>query len=192
MVYGPIDAAALGKYKFLERIGFLGIDPHSWRGAARFLRMARAAARRTDVIFWITAQGEFSDPRVRPLVIRPGVGHAVAAMERGIVVPLAVEYPFWNERCPEMLAAFGPAVRVAEFPGRPADEWTAVLARQLEATQDRLATAALGRDPAAFTSLLAGRVGVGPAYDTIRRMKAWLRGERFDASHGGEAGGGAG
>lgn len=191
MVYGPIDAAALGKYRFLERIGFLGIEPHSWRGAARFLRMARAAARRTDVIFWITAQGEFSDPRVRPLVIRPGVGHAVAAMERGIVVPLAVEYPFWNERCPEMLAAFGPALRVAEFPGRPADEWTAVLARQLEATQDRLATAALGRDPAAFKPLLAGRVGVGPAYDTIRRLKAWLRGERFDASHGGEAGGGS-
>jgi hypothetical protein len=31
-------------------------------------------------------------------------------------------------------------------------------------------------------------VGVGPAYDTIRRLKAWLRGERFDASHGGEQG----
>jgi 1-acyl-sn-glycerol-3-phosphate acyltransferase len=190
MVYGPIDAAALGKYRFLERIGFLGIEPHTWRGAARFLRMARAAARRTDVIFWITAQGEFSDPRVRPLVIRPGVGHAVAAMERGIVVPLAVEYPFWNERCPEMLAAFGPALRVADFPGRPADAWTDLLARQLEATQERLAQAALNRDPAAFTPLLAGRVGVGPAYDTIRRVKAWLRGERFDASHGGEAGGG--
>jgi hypothetical protein len=62
-----------------------------------------------------------------------------------------------------------------------------VLERALESTQDRLAAAVLARDPAAFTSLLAGRVGVGPAYDTIRRIKAWLRGERFDASHGGEA-----
>jgi len=190
MVYGPIDADALGKYKFLERIGFLGIDPHTWRGSARFLRMARAAARRTDVIFWITAQGEFADPRVRPLVLRPGVGHAVAAMDRGIVVPLAAEYPFWNERCPEILTAFGPALRVADVPGRSADDWTALLAARLEATQDRLAAATLGRDPAAFTTLLSGRVGVGPAYDTIRRVKAWLRGQRFDASHGGEAGGG--
>jgi 1-acyl-sn-glycerol-3-phosphate acyltransferase len=187
MVYGPIDAAALGKYKFLERIGFLGIDPHSWRGAARFLRMARAAARRSDVIFWITAQGEFSDPRARPLVIRPGVGHAVAAMDRGMVVPMAVEYPFWNERCPEVLVAFGPAVHVADAPGRDPEELTATLARGLEDAQDRLAAAAMARDPAAFTTLLTGRVGVGPAYDAIRRAKAWLRGQPFDASHGGEA-----
>lgn len=186
MVYGPIDAAALGKYRFLERIGFLGIEPGTWRGSARFLRMARAAARRTDVIFWITAQGRFTDPRTRPVVMRPGIGHAVAAMEQGLVVPLAVEYPFWNERCPETLAAFGPAVRVTDFPGRSADEWTAHLARGLEAAQDRLAAAAMTRDPASFTTLLSGRVGVGFAYDTIRRLKAWLRGERFDASHGGE------
>ena len=187
MVYGPIDAAALGKYAFLGRIGLVGIEPGTWRGSARFLRVARAAARRTDVIFWITAQGEFTDPRARPLVIRPGIGHAVAAMDRGLVVPLAVEYPFWSERCPEALIAFGPACRVADTPGRSADEWTAALERGLEATQDRLAAAAMARDPAAFTTLLGGRVGVGPVYDAARRLGAWLRGERFDASHGGEA-----
>jgi hypothetical protein len=110
-------------------------------------------------------------------------------MDHGLVVPLAVEYPFWNERFPEALAAFGPVMRVEDFPGRSADEWTTVLARELEATQDRLAAAALGRDPAAFTPLLRGRVGVGPAYDMIRRLKAWVRGERFDASHGGAADG---
>ena len=185
MVYGPIDATALGKYRFLERIGFLGIEPGSWRGSARFLRMARAAARRDDVIFWITAQGAFTDPRVRPLVIRPGIGHAVAAMERGLVVPFAVEYPFWSERCPEVLVGFGPAVRVADASGRSADEWTSLLERSLEATQDRLAAAALARDPAWFTTILSGRVGVGPAYDTIRRLGAWLRGRRFEAAHGG-------
>ena len=187
MVYGPIDAAALGKYKFLARIGLLGIEPGTWRGSARFLRMARAAAGRTDVIFWITAQGRFTDPRVRPCGMRPGVGHAVAAMGRGLVVPFAVEYPFWNERCPEALCAFGPALRVADAAGRSPEEWTAVLERHLEATQDRLAAAALARDPAAFTTLVGGRVGVGLVYDAVRRIGAWVRGERFDASHGGEA-----
>lgn len=186
MVYGPMDAAALGKYRFMERIGLIGIDPHTRAGAARFLRTARAAARRTDVIYWITAQGEFTDPRVRPVVLRPGVGHAAAAADRGLIVPLVLEYPFWNECCPEVLVAFGPAVRLGGPTTRTADEWNALLARGLEAAQDRLAAAAKSREPAAFTTLLSGRVGVGPAYDTIRRLKAWLRGETFDASHGGE------
>ena len=185
MNYGPIDATALGKYRFLERIGFIGIDPRSWRGAARYLRMARAAFARSDVLFWTTAQGEFTDPRVRPIQIRPGVGHAVAAVSRGYVLPLAVEYPFWGERCPEALVAFGPAMRIADHPEWGADDWTAALATALAATQDRLAAAAIARDPAAFTTLLSGRVGVGIAYDTIRRLRAWCRGKRFDAAHGG-------
>ena len=186
MVYGPIDAAALRKYKFMERIGFIGIDPQSRSGAARFLRTVRAAGRRTDVIYWITAQGEFTDPRVRPAVLRAGVGHAAAVADRGLIVPLVVEYPFWNERCPEAVVAFGAAERLGETPDRCADEWTALLTRRLEAAQDRLAAAALSRDPRRFTTLLAGRVGVGGVYDVVRRLKAWLRGERFDASHGGE------
>ena len=187
MSYGPIDAAALGKYRFLERIGLVGIEPGTRRGAARFLRIARAAGRRSDVIFWVTAQGAFADPRDRPVAIRPGVGHAAAGNESGLIVPLAVEYPFWNERCPEILVAFGPALRIDGVGGGGADEWTTVLERALEAAQDRLAAAAQRRDPAAFTTLLSGRVGVGFVYDLVRRVKALLRGERFDASHGGES-----
>jgi len=186
MVYGPIEAQSLGKYAFLERIGFIGIDPRARAGAARFLRTVRAASRRTDVIYWITAQGEFTDPRVRPAVLRPGVGHAAAAAERGLIVPFVLEYPFWDERCPEVLVAFGPATRLGEPAIRTADEWNDVLARGLEAAQDRLAAAAQTRDTGKFTTLLSGRVGVGLVYDTVRRLKAWCRGERFDASHGGE------
>ena len=100
-------------------------------------------------------------------------------------MPLVVEYPFWNERCPEVLVAFGPAVRLGEAAARTADEWNELLAGGLEAAQERLAVAATTRDAAKFTPLLSGRVGVGFAYDTVRRVKAWFRGERFDASHGG-------
>jgi 1-acyl-sn-glycerol-3-phosphate acyltransferase len=185
--YGPIDAAALGKYRFMERIGFLGIEPHARSGAARFLRMAKAASRRSDVIFWITSQGEFSDPRTRPPAIRPGVAHAAASSGRGLIVPVAVEYPFWSERLPEALVAFGPAMRIADVDQhRDAKEWTAMLEAALMATQDRLAEAAIRRDPHAFTVLASGDVGVGWIYDSLRRFKAWFRGERFDASHGGE------
>jgi 1-acyl-sn-glycerol-3-phosphate acyltransferase len=186
MVYGPIDAAALGKYKFMERIGLIGIDPHSRAGAARFLRTVRAAGRRTDVIYWITAQGEFTDPRVRPAALRPGVGHAAAAAAGGLIVPLVVEYPFWNERAPEALVAFGPAIRLGDETGRSSGEWMEILACGLEAAQNRLAESAQARDPGRFVTLLSGRVGVGGVYDVVRRLKARLRGERFDASHGGE------
>ncbi|MBM4023435.1 MAG: acyltransferase, partial [Planctomycetes bacterium] len=160
MSYGPINARALGKYRFLERIGFIGIEPGTWRGSARFLRAARAALGRGDVVFWVTAQGEFVDPRRRPTEIRPGIGHAVAAAERGIIVPLAVEYPFWSERCPEALVAFGRPMRIADQRGRSADAWTEVLAEGLTAAQEQLVDAAIARDPAAFTTLLSGRVGV--------------------------------
>lgn len=183
--YGPIDAAALGKYRFLERIGLVGIEPGTRRGAARFLRIARAAGRRLDVIFWVTAQGEFADPRERPMVIKPGVGHAALGNKDGVIVPMAVEYPFWNERLPEALVAFGDPMPMGPGSGLDAHAWNALLATRLEAIQDRLAHAARRRDPAPFRTLLAGDVGVGGVYDLIRRCRAWLKGERFDPSHSG-------
>jgi 1-acyl-sn-glycerol-3-phosphate acyltransferase len=185
--YGPIDARALGRYRFLERIGFLGIDPHSRQGAARFLRLARAAGRRTDVAFWITAQGTFTDPRSRPVGLRPGVAHIAAAAGGGLFIPVAVEYPFWNERLPEAVIAFGPALEPAAGPEAAAEIWLERLEAALAATQDRLAAAAMSRDPRAFTRLHAGNVGVHWAYDLCRRLAAWRRGEHFDPSHGGEA-----
>lgn len=182
--YGPIESRALGRYRFLETIGFIGIEPGSWRGSKRFLSTAAASLRRDDTIYWVTSHGAFVDPRVRPVRIRPGVAHAVAAAERGLVVPLAIEYPFWSERFPEALAAFGPAMRIEDSPGRDAAAWHRVLESALEATQDRLALAAIDRDPDPFTVVARGRVGVGGVYDLGRRIAAWTRGERFEAAHG--------
>jgi len=182
--YGPIDAAALGRYRFMERIGFIGIDPASRSGAARFLRVARAAATRPDVIFWCTAQGEFVDPRTRPLRLRPGIAHVAAAGGRGWILPLAVEYPFWTERLPEALVAFGTPLEL-EPAGDPR-AWQERLTAALEAAQDRLAAAACSRDPRRFRTLLSGRVGVGGPYDVWRRLVARLRGQRFDPAHAAE------
>ena len=114
------------------------------------------------------------------------MAHAVAAAGGGVVVPLAIEYPFWSERLPEALGAFGPAIRIADHPDRGPREWTEALEEALGATQDRLAAAAIRREPGAFTTLASGRVGVGLVYDCLRRFNAWRRGERFDPSHGGE------
>jgi 1-acyl-sn-glycerol-3-phosphate acyltransferase len=165
--YGPIDGAALGKYRFLESIGFLGIEPGTWQGSKAFLRYARASQRRSDTIFWITAAGTFVDPRVRPVPIRPGVAH-LAAGGRGLLVPMALEYPYWTERLPEAVVAFGDPFDLDAEPSRSVDDWQERLVNGLSATQDRLAAAAMARDPAAFETLAVGREGVGGMYDLIR------------------------
>ena len=108
------------------------------------------------------------------------VGHAVERASAGLVVPCVIEYPFWNERSPEVLVAFGEALRIADAPHRDAKEWNRVLADALEATQDRLAAAAKRRDPQAFTTVLSGRAGVGGVYDFIRRIGAWRRRSRLN------------
>lgn len=184
MNYGPIDSSALGKYRFLESIGFLGIEPGTWQGSKKFLRYARASQQRSDTIFWITAAGTFVDPRVRPVPIRPGVAHLASGGE-GLLVPMAMEYPFWDERLPEALVAFGEAIDLSTAQPRATDAWQEQLTAALTATQDTLAAAAMTRDPAAFRTIAVGREGVAPVYDTIRWASAKLRGQSFDASHSG-------
>jgi 1-acyl-sn-glycerol-3-phosphate acyltransferase len=186
--YGPIDSAALGKYRFLESIGFLGIEPGTWRGSKKFLRYARASQRRDDTIFWITAAGSFVDTRVRPVPIRPGVAH-VASGGSGLLVPMAMEYPYWNERLPEAVVAFGEPIDLSTAPARTTNQWHEHLCEALTSTQDRLAAAAMRRDPQSFETLAIGREGVGTVYDTIRWASARLRGRAFDPSHSGSTAG---
>jgi hypothetical protein len=101
-------------------------------------------------------------------------------------VPLALEYPFWEERFPEVLVCFGEVVIVAREQHRRAAAWTALLTSHLEATQERLAQAACRRDRQAFAVLLRGRSGVGGVYDLWRALRARLHGEPFHKAHGRE------
>ncbi len=104
--FAPIDAEMLPRYRFFKRLGFFGIDSTP-RGAARFLRTAKAIFEQPYRAMWITAQGKFVDPRQRPIELRPGVGYVASRLSEGFVVPVAVEYPFWEERTPEALVRFG-------------------------------------------------------------------------------------
>jgi 1-acyl-sn-glycerol-3-phosphate acyltransferase len=179
--YAPIDAGALARYRFSERLGLFGIEPRTSRGAREFLRVGLAVAHAPGTSLWLTAQGRFADPRERPVRLMGGVGHLVARLGRGCVVPLALEYPFWSESKPEALARFGPAIHVdgADAP----DAWTARIAEALETTQDALAVETLPRDPARFEVLIEGRAGVGGVYDLWGRLRAAVRNERFQVEH---------
>lgn len=182
--YGPMDAAALRKYRFFERLGFFGVEAGTRQGGQAFLRTAIAILGQAGSALWITGQGQFTDPRERPTRLRPGVGHLVRRLENATVLPLALEYPFWQERFPEALARFGEPLYVARGRDRTADEWMTAIEASLQATQDALADEAKLRDPTRFDTLIGGKAGVGGIYDLWRRFKARLRGERFQRAHG--------
>jgi 1-acyl-sn-glycerol-3-phosphate acyltransferase len=184
--YGPIDAQALARYRFFARLGFFGIAAGTQQGAATFLRMSQAILRQPKTVLWLTPEGQFTDPRQRPVRLQPGLGHLARHIDRCVFVPLALEYPFWEERFPEVLLCFGEALVVNHDQGHRAAEWSALLAQRLGATQDRLASAACQRDPQAFMPLLRGRAGIGGVYDLWRAMRAWLGGEAFHNAHGRE------
>ena len=182
--YAAIDAVAVGRYGFFKRLGFVGVDTTSLRGAAEFLRVGQTVLSEPGRVFWVTAQGRFTDVRERPLGLRSGVGHLAARMGRGVIVPLAFEYAFWTERTPEALVRFGEPVRIADHPGLDGREWTRRIEEALSATLDVLNAETMSRDPGRFTAIISGRTGVGGVYDLWRRAKALVRGEKFDPAHG--------
>lgn len=180
--YGPMDEVGLAQYPFLRRLGIFAIDLASKRGAAQFLRTSLGLLKDRSAILWILPEGRFVDARVRPIAIRPGVAHLARHIEGAVFLPMALEYPFWDQSTPEALVHFGePIVEAGELdvPG-----WNSLLEARLTQAMDELAEAAVARDPARFVPLIGGTAGVGGIYDLWRRVKAISRGRRFDPAHG--------
>ncbi|GJD78174.1 hypothetical protein GCM10007886_28960 [Methylobacterium gregans] len=184
----PFDAAVLGKYRIFERMGAFGVDLDSPRGAAAFLAHARAILAAPHRMLWITAQGRFSDVRARPLALRPGVARLPEIAPDALVLPLAVEYAFWEERGAEAFAAFGAPILARDLLALPRPERLARLERELTATLDRLSADVVAREPERFRALVAGRKGIGGVYDLWRRLGALVAGRRFDPAHRTEPG----
>ena len=178
--YGPMAAEALGRYRVLERIGIFGL-PEGPAGARLFLRAGDAILRARRTVLWVTAEGDFSDVRRAP-VLRPGVAHLLRGRAGVTALPLALEYPFWNESTPEALARFGPSLPAD--PARSVGDWQSALTAALSATMARLAEDAIARDPARFATLLGGSAGIGGPYDLWRRLRALLRGQPARLEHG--------
>lgn len=189
--YAPMDAAMLERYRVFRRLGFFGIEADSPRGARDFLRTGGALLNQDGPStrgLWVTAHGRFTDPRQRPVELQPGVAHLAQRLARdgrhdAVVLPLAIEYPFWDQRTPELLLAFGPAVRLDD-PSVTLEQRHDAITTALRDTMNHLASAATARDPQQFTDLTAGTVGVGGLYDAARRLRAAVTGKPFRAEHG--------
>lgn len=179
----PMDKAALDRYAFMRRLGVFGIETGTPRGAVAFLRTAQPILAAPDRMLWLNAPGRFSDVRERPVPIAPGMTRLPEMAPDALFIPLALDYPFWTERKAEMLAAFGAPIEGATLAALDREARVAALSDALAATMDRLAEDAIARDPARFEMLHRGREGMGGIYDLWRRMRAALRGERFDVRH---------
>ena len=177
--YAPMDARALERYGILKKLGIFGVALDSARGAVQFLRTGEVILRGGGVL-WVTPQGRFADARERPLVFKPGMAMLAGRLEDGCtVLPLAIEYPFWNERTPECLLQVGEAVRVLPGSGGLEGRFEAAL---LE-TMEELRTVAVQRNAALFVTLNEGRAGAGGFYALGQRVRAWMTRRPYRAEH---------
>jgi len=183
--YAPIDSAMLRKYGVFGRIGAFGVDLDSPRGAAAFLGTSREILSSPDRALWITAQGRFGDVRERPLGLKPGLARLLEIEPDCTVLPLAIEYGFWQERGAEAFIAFGPPMSGRELLARPRTSRLEHLEQELTAALHRLGADVQSREPSRFRTMIEGRSGIGGIYDGWRRMAAALRGRDFDPSHEG-------
>jgi hypothetical protein len=161
--YAPMDAEALKKYPILRRLGIFPVEMSSARGAAQFLRTSQAILAAGGVL-WITPQGRFEDAR-EELRFKPGLG-ALA---------------FWDERLPETLLRVGEPVRVAA--GASSEMATEQMEQALAVVMRELKSAAMARDPKAFTSLLSGGRGTGGLYGVVRKLRGWITRKSLGLDH---------
>ena len=158
------------------------VEISSARGAVKFLRTGEAILNDGGVL-WITPQGQFSDVRERPIVFKPGMAALAARVPRCAVLPLAIEYVFWNERTPEVLLSFGEPVLVGD--GESADELEPRLITALESVMAELQLRSATREAQQFERVLVrGRVGVGGFYGFGQRVIAWARRRTYVPEHG--------
>jgi len=178
--YAPMDAAPLARYPILRKLGIFPIELATTRGAVQFLRTSEAILKSGGVL-WITPQGRFADSRERPITFKPGLAALVKRVPEVTLLPLAIEYTFWNERLPETLLRFGPQIQVGQH--LSLEKATAGLECFLTLEMEALREAALTRDPSHFDVLLEGSRGTGGFYALGRRLRALFRGKGFQEDH---------
>jgi 1-acyl-sn-glycerol-3-phosphate acyltransferase len=178
--YAPMEAEALKRYPILGKVGLFPVEMTSPRGANQFLRTGQEILRSGGVL-WVTPQGRFADPRAWPLAFKPGLGALAQRVPEAILLPLAIEYSFWDERLPEALLHFGQPVKLTD--GTTTEETTRDLESGLAAAMLALQAASIARDAHAFTVLMQGGRGTGGIYGLARRILSAITGRPLQIDH---------
>ena len=170
----PMDRVQLERFGFFRKIGIFGIDPDDPGAAGPMVGYVMDRMRehpRPTLI--ITPQGRFADVRA-PIEVRPGAALLAARLSRESRAPrmvgMAVEYPFWIDRKPEMI------VRISDF-AAPEDSsrasaWQRTIERGMVDNAAALAALAVARDPSPFRTVIgSGSGAVHPVFDAWARMR---------------------
>jgi 1-acyl-sn-glycerol-3-phosphate acyltransferase len=181
ILYAPIDAEALKAYRIFSKMGFFGIHLDRLSGASDFLKSSRAILANPRSSLWVTPEGRFADCRDHSQPLMPGLAHLAASVPSVSFLPLAIEYPFWEEPRPMVAVRFG--TRQA-FDGNVSKrECSELLEKALRQTQHDLAASVVLRQADAFEYLIAPRAARTSWYDTVRAWVAWYHGQPFDPRH---------
>lgn len=183
--YAPIDAQALQRYQVLKRLGFYGVELGSMSGVRTFLQTSDRIATAGNTAIWITPEGQFTDPRDHDGGWQPGLAHLCNRLDRGHVVPIALEYCFWDEPRPVCLTSVGPPISITSLRGHSKETRNKQLIDQLRSTQNKLRSLVVPRNPQPFKMLLSGRSGPSGLYGRLRKLKSILGGRSVDQRHGG-------
>ncbi len=178
--FAPMDADALKRYPVLRRLGIFPVQMQTPRGAVQFLRTGGAIVR-SGAVLWVTPQGRFVDARQRPLTFKPGLAALAARIGQCTVVPLAIEYTFWDERLPEALLLLGDPVLVN---GETSAALEPRLISALDASMEALRQRAVTRNPASFERTLSFNAGgTGGMYGFAQRLKALALRRPYQPEH---------
>lgn len=181
--YGPMDAKALERYGLFRKMGAFPVVQRQAVGMAQFLGSARLVLERGGVL-WVTPEGQFTDTRSRPVTFRSGLSHLVSQTGRVTLLPIAVEYTYWDERLPEILVNCGEPLHIADGRAEEARTWNNLMAYAMTSTQEELAHLAATRNAENFVTILSGSSGIGGMYEYWKRLRAAVLGEKYESEHG--------
>ncbi|MDQ2730444.1 MAG: lysophospholipid acyltransferase family protein [Armatimonadota bacterium] len=182
--YGVMDKRQLERYRFFSKLGMMGVDRTTLRGAKEFITNASGFLRGQPRALWIAPQGEMVSNAMRPLRFQPGLAHLVEAVGDCYCTPVVLDYEFWADKLPEAFVAYGTPERVTVESSFDRHAFLKSCEEKLAAEMDCLTELRLQRDPILFRTLLQGQGGISPLYDVMRGAWAHLRGEEFSAAHG--------
>lgn len=161
-----VDAANMDRFRLLERVGCIPVDPAAPRAG---LRAGAGALERPGCSVWIFPQGRERPAHLRPLGFRGGVRLLARTAPGAVVVPVALQYAFRESYVPAAFAVFGAPLAATEVAG-PGGE--ARVEAGVEAGLTRIDRALAG-DPQGFDALVpsrAARLGEGLGARLLRTV----------------------
>lgn len=173
--FTAMEREQLEEHSFFRKLGVFGVDLESDTAGVSFFRTAMRLLQQEDHALWLTPRGEFADARKRPLEFQEGLGLLASQLDRGTLIPVALQYSFWTETRPEILVGFGTPTCISEyssrFPEHGRTDLTAHLEQRLLKVLDPLLKADLHRDEAPFYSLMDSPSGF--IQGAVQSLREW-------------------